>query len=104
MRYCKKIPDHVRGLFERAIVLPLPPYWAEVLVNILTTGAMPPRDEYCGYSMYIGTKVSLVAYRVHLLLYVARRYKHPWKTVAVRRHVEYLAQVILIEENESQNP
>jgi len=104
MKNCKKIPDHVRGLFERAIVLPLPPYWTEVLANILTTGAMPPRGEYCGSSLYIGTTISLVAYRVHLLLYVAQRYKHPWKTVSARRHVEHLAHAILIEESESQNP
>jgi hypothetical protein len=99
-----KIPKRVRPLFERAIALPLPPGWAEVLANILTTGAMPNHDECRHLSQSIDRNVSYLAYRLNLLIYVVQRYMHPWRTIAVKRHLRHLECVIVIAENESQNP
>lgn len=104
MKNCKKIPDHVRSLLERAIVLPLPPGWAEVIADILVTGAMPNHDECCCLSRLIDGNVSHLANRLNLLSYVAQRYMHPWRTIAVKRHLRHLESTIVITENEAQNP
>lgn len=104
MKNCKKIPDHVRSLLERAIALPLPPGWAEVLAAVLTTGAMPPLTAYDGLSIYTQGCVQFVPKRLYTVLFNAARYKDPWNTTTVGRNLRALQNSITSAENESQNP
>jgi len=89
------LPDHVRGLLERAIVLPMPVGWVGIIATALTTGVVPKRAELRAPVYFGGPNDNYVATRVFVLFSSVSRYYDPWRTTTVTRNIEHLASTIL---------
>lgn len=83
------IPKHVRGLLERAILMPLPPGWHQVIADILVTGKLPGASDLLP-SPYKGPSLH-PAHEISLLIHCVRRCRRPWVTQSAKHILEILA-------------